>query len=101
LPLNVPRTQRHPCPAAKIDPTVDRLNAETAGRLGWGSREIARRTGMDDRGRPTPAGSAEQLASAGSILAEPKAHCLFKAATRFRVRTPAAGSTPDARSLNE
>src|ERR1700682_3168209 len=31
-------------------------NAEAAGRLG----EIARRAGMDDRGRPTPAGSDEE-----------------------------------------
>jgi hypothetical protein len=35
------------------------------------TREIARRAGVDDRGRPTPAGS--EVVSAGTILAEPKA----------------------------
>jgi len=54
--------------------TDDRLNAEAAGRLG----EIARRAGVDDRGRPTPAGRAEQLVSAGAILAAAKAGVFSK-----------------------
>ena len=35
--------------------------------------EVARRAGVDDRGRPTPAGSAEQLVFTLTILAKPKA----------------------------
>jgi hypothetical protein len=37
------------------------------------TREVARRAGVDDRGRPTPAGSAEQLVFTLTILAKPKA----------------------------
>src|ERR1700738_1364567 len=42
----------------------DRLHAETAARLMWGSRGVARRAGVDDWGRPKPAGSDEQLLTA-------------------------------------
>jgi len=57
--------------------TDDRLNAEAAGRLG----EIARRAGVDDRGRPTPAGS--EVVSAATILAEPKADVFSKCQCAF------------------
>jgi hypothetical protein len=39
---------------------------------------------------PCPAGSDEQLVSAGAILAEPKGGVFLRGAIRFRVRTPAA-----------
>ena len=59
-----------PIPAVKPDPmTEDRLNAEAAGRLG----EIARRAGVERRGRSTAAGRAEHLVSAGVILAVARA----------------------------
>jgi hypothetical protein len=63
--------------------TDDRPNAEAAGRLEWGSTEIARRAGMDNRGRPMPAGSDEQLVSAGAILAEPKGGVFSKWQSAF------------------
>src|SRR5712675_2239778 len=53
-------------------------DAGSAGRLGWGSREIARRAGVESRGRPTPAGRAEQLVSAAAILAVPNAGVFSK-----------------------
>src|SRR5882672_6866802 len=64
-------------------------DAESAGRLGWGSREIARRAGVESRGRPTPAGRAEQL-SAAAILAVPNAGVFSKwqSAFEFARRRP-------------
>jgi len=53
-------------------------DAGSAGRLGWGSREIARRAGVESRGRPTPAGRAEQLVSAAAILVVPTAGVFSK-----------------------
>jgi len=47
-----------------------------------------RRAGVDDRGRPTPAGS--EVVSAGAILAVAKAGVFSKWQFAFRIRTPMA-----------
>jgi hypothetical protein len=72
-----------------------RLKTESAGRLGWGSREVARRAGVDGWGRPTPAGRDEQLVSAGVILAEPKAGVFSKWQSAFEFARRRAQRRPD------
>jgi hypothetical protein len=65
-------------------------------RATWvGRREVARRAGVDGWGRPTPAGSDEQVVSAGTILAEPKGGVFSKWQSAFEfARQHGVASSP-------
>src|SRR4030088_1064489 len=68
--------------------SADVCRCGVAGRLGWGSGEVARGAGVADRGRATPAGSDQQLVSAGTILAETQGEVFSKRQRAFEFARP-------------